>query len=179
MKPEDIDKQYKKFLTEINKEAAEVIKKAKADKTTYKVLYTDRYKFFNVKTLSVEFDNNSSIEDVIESVREFEDEIKNHKCKLDFQYGFEAEGCGYAEDTSVEFAGMKAQWYEPREKDCNQFEAAAQTSTRAWISNEIKKHRNITGTQSFSADCKIVELFKAGKIDFDTLCDITLTNCKL
>lgn len=179
MKPADIEKQFKKFLTEINKEAAECIKKAKAAKTTSVILYQDRYRFFEIKKDSAEFDQGDSAESIIETIKAFDEDIQSHKDELDFSYGFEAEGTGYADDSSVEFAGMKASWYVPREKDCERFKNMAKENTKAWVAEKIRDHKDVKRGIGIFIDCKILELFKTEAIDFDTLCTITLSNCKL
>lgn len=180
MKPEDIEKQYKKFLSEINKEAAEAQKAAAKNNSATSLAYNDQYRFFEQKEYIEEFSLGGSPTSIIEMIKIFEEEVAQHKNKLDFRTGFDGNGCGYEDDDSLEWAGMKATWKEPRAKNNDRFLAMAKERTKSWVAQKIKEHKNITDNRvGIYIDCKILELFKNGSIDFETLCTITLSNCKL
>ena len=56
--------------------------------------------------------------------------------------------------------------------------AIATDLTKDWLAEQLS---SITGKKisRYNLDCKIIELWKTDKIDFDTFCTIISTNCKI
>lgn len=178
MTSKDIQTKYEQefaLLLDELKTLTAIVKKPDHIKLTWKQLQ----KFFDKKTFAVDLYPGDSLEQIKESVKEFEKGIKSLKNKLYFKSSFNAEGCGYEDDTSIEFSRMEAEYYEPKDASSNIFKSHAMETTKSWITKEIIKHRKLPDGTRFYLDCKIVSLFREDKIDFDTLCDIALANCNL
>lgn len=178
MTSKDIQTKYEQELALLLEELqalTAMIKKPDHQKLTYKQLH----KFFDKKIFAVDLFPGDSLEQIKESIKEFESETKAFKKKLYFRSAFNAEGSGYEDDNSIDFSRMEAEYYEPKDPSSPVFKSYAMETTKSLVTQEIKKHRKLSDSTHFYIDCKIVSLFREDKIDFDTLCNITLANCKI
>lgn len=64
------------------------------------------------------------------------------------------------------------------EESNDKIKAIATDAAKDWFAEELS---SITGKKisRFNLDCKIIELWKTDKIDFDAFCTIISTNCKI
>jgi hypothetical protein len=116
-------------------------------------------------------------EEVIKATQEFLVDVEEYKNKRGFNISQQVEYnySTYDDGCEVENVYFEATWYEPiNELDENSVNRAFLDYVSLWLAPE--------GTDSWGTvrpDCKILQLFKEGKVDWNTLRTLTYSNCNI
>lgn len=125
--------------------------------------------YINISQITAEmFENVQTIDDLLELVNSFKEEIKNlpyHKRGIIRKYSY------YGEDYSEDYFVYEYLEFKPR--------SYIETRVKNNIRDYIKKELWGENINRFYVPCNIVQLFKEGSIDFKTMQNIAESTCKV
>ena len=117
------------------------------------------------------------MDDTIEYINNFKAEIAEYEHKRGFRVENKDEIEGDYEDSYAEigYVGFEASWLEPKEEIGeglinNEFREFA----KAWLAPE-----GLSGWEINYIDCKLLTLFKDGKLDWNTLRTLVYSDCEV
>lgn len=154
------------------KQELETIKK-RIKQGDYNFTSNELTKFFRQQNEFYDFSLKSTIDDLIDGLKDFKKSIKQHSKKIKYQEEvfFDSDN-----DTTYVDAYAKASWYELKNLTDEQIMQAVKPSAKSKLNEAIKQQ---TGAKWVQLDCKFVSLWLEEKIDFTTLCQISTANCSV
>jgi hypothetical protein len=119
--------------------------------------------------------------DLKDLIKEHDFACKPHKNKYRFRSELDIEAYGIGNgDAEIDRVQLRATWHELRLPNTKLFELQSKDYAKIELRKAIVAHLNLKPLDSrISIDCKIIELWLAGSIDFNTLCTISNASCKL
>jgi len=174
---EDLEKQSKKIeasLLKDSKKNEKLFKSGEMDLEKYnKSLLTGNRKFEYLT-------NNCSLTDMVKRLLDLK-EKEEKEPRLGLSLDFEVTSGTYEGDSPD--TGVEISWYSVSMKDqLAKIPNLASTELRSFIVDRVFHRAKMMGTNKnwgLAVDCKLVSLFKEGKIDFDTLVTITYSDCSI
>ncbi len=167
---EQFNKLYDDFTNETKQELEEIKNPKKSDK----VFLENKDLIWETHCIKSNSLANLSMNEVIKSIKSFKKRIKKQKDKLFFEVTEEAEtDSDYDGDTWIEFVGFKATWLGPRDEVSEYF---LNNKFKSHVNNWLKPNKEV---YTRTIDCKLLTLFKDGKIDWTTLRTLVYSDCKI
>lgn len=180
MKVEDFQKIYNNALEEKLEERSKFMDTMKKEKNS--ILFTNKLSEHCVMhSDKYIISENEELNNLKAELKKADEKFKEFKKHFLFSARLNIETSGDGYESYVDECCIKATWYTIKPIDHLSYKTYANTKASNALIAEIKKYKNLdvkNGPYIF-IECKILELWKSNKIDFDTLCDITLANCKL
>jgi hypothetical protein len=144
----------------------------------YEPTFADVSNNCNIDFVAVKLYTDETIDGLKEKIKDLESKTKPHKKKLRFNSGVNVLATSYGDGAEIDEFELKATWYEPLSIDSPILEAKAKNICREKLKQAIRAKTNVRHAY-FNVDCKLVGLWLEEKIDFDTLAELTTSNCKL
>lgn len=188
LKPTDLEKQFDKEVDILNGYLNEL--KAKEDLTEPQLNVFLREKSQDYRFKSAMFTAHNiettlgssypSIEDYELIKDELDDLKKTFGSCIGFRQYFDGTASSEydSSDASIDEIFVTTRYITFNEESNSQIKAIATDLVKDWLAAQLS---TITGKKisRYNLDCKIIELWKTDKIDFDTFCTIISTNCKI
>ena len=188
LKPTDLEKQFNKEIDILNGYLKELkAKKNLSEQQLYVFLreksqdYRFKSAMFTVHNIETTLGSNCpSIEDY-ELIKDELDELKKtFGSYIGFRQYFDGTASSDydSSDASIEEIFVTTRYIELNEESNSKIKTIAADLAKDWLAAQLA---TITGKtiSRYNLDCKIIELWKTDKIDFDTFCTIISTNCKI
>jgi len=169
--PEEFGAKYEAFKALVETELKTV--QALAEDETFNSK-TD-IDFWNREEIYSDSIYDRDMDDVVEIINEFKGDCEKYENKRGFYIENRGELIGDYEDSDAEidYIGYKASWLEPKTEISevlinSEFRAFA----KAWLAPE-----GLSSGEINHIDCKLLTLFKEGKIDWNTLRTLVYSDC--
>lgn len=188
LKPIDIEKQFNKEVDILNGYLKELkAKEGLSEPQLYASLREKNkdYRFsqamFTVHNIQTELGGSAPLLNDYELIQDELTELKKeYGSNIGFSQYFDAiaESDYDSSDTNIVEILVNTRYITFNKESNDKIKAIATDAAKEWLSEQLS---TITGKKitRFNLDCKIIELWKTGKIDFDTFCTIISTNCKI
>lgn len=188
LKPTDLEKQFNKEVDILNGYLKEIkAKEGLSEPQLYDSLRGKNkdYRFpsamFTVHHVQTDLGSSAPFLSYYELVQDELAELKEqYGSHIGFKQYFDAiaESDYDSSDANIVEIFVNTRYITFNEESNDKIKAIATDAAKDWLANELA---TITGKKvsRFNLDCKIIELWKTDKIDFDTFCTIISTNCKI
>ena len=191
LKPTDLEKQFQKQVDILNGYLKELKSKENLTEPQLNAFIQSKNKEWTDYRLSSALLTVHNVETSMGSstpyITEYEF-VQEELAELKEEYGscigfrqyFDATAESYydSSDAKVTEIFVNTRYITLNKESNDKINAIAMDQTKDWLAKELS---TITEKKisRYNLDCKIIELWKTDKIDFDTLCTIISTNCKI
>lgn len=188
LKPTDLEKQFNKEVDALNGYLKEIkAKEGLSEPQLYASLQGKNkyYRFtsamFTVHHIQTDLGSSTPSLGDYEAVQDELNELKEqYGSHIGFRQYFDAtaESDYDSSDATIEEIFVTTRYINFNQESNDKIKAIATDAAKDWLAEQLS---TITGKKisRFNLDCKIIELWKTDKIDFDTFCTIISTNCKI
>ena len=171
--PQEFNERYEAFRVFAD-EQLEVAKGLAEDEVHTSKIGID---LWDRKSLDSDCIYGQDMEDTIDTITNFQIEISEYRNRRGFRVENKDSIDGDYEDSYAEigYVGYQASWLEPIEKISDgTLNSEFRELVKTWLAPE-----GLTGWKINAIDCKLLTLFKDGKIDWNTLRTLVYSDCDI